>query len=276
MPCGWCKTSSVWWALFICLFFQDSLFKHFKSYSDYFLNNLIFIVDTSGSNWREFSKDGKELPLLYSVLSLPAQLLSHVWLFVTPWTVACQAPLSMGILQARILEWVAIPFSRGSSPPRDWTHFCFFCIGRRVLYRLSHLGNPIISLLWVKWEFISINGKKTTHCLSMLRPSLIGSGMEKCKGISGEPNKMNSNWANPGVQEEYWEVLDSEEGQCILRFLSQVCPYCSLPLLTLSTDPTLIHPTSISPECDCPAWLPCPQSHPTASFWQRSQWWFKK
>ena len=27
-----------------------------------------------------------------------------------------------GILQARILEWVAIPFSRGSSRPRDWTH----------------------------------------------------------------------------------------------------------------------------------------------------------
>ena len=31
---------------------------------------------------------------------------------VTPWTVACQAPLSMGILQARILKWVAISFSR--------------------------------------------------------------------------------------------------------------------------------------------------------------------
>ena len=26
-----------------------------------------------------------------------------------------------GILQARILQWVAFPFSRGSSPPRDWT-----------------------------------------------------------------------------------------------------------------------------------------------------------
>ena len=26
-----------------------------------------------------------------------------------------------GILQARILEWLAIPFSRGSSQPRDWT-----------------------------------------------------------------------------------------------------------------------------------------------------------
>ena len=26
-----------------------------------------------------------------------------------------------GILQARVLEWVAFPFSRGSSQPRDWT-----------------------------------------------------------------------------------------------------------------------------------------------------------
>ena len=31
-----------------------------------------------------------------------------------------QAPLSMGILQARILEWVAVPSSRQSSQSRDW------------------------------------------------------------------------------------------------------------------------------------------------------------
>ena len=42
----------------------------------------------------------------------------------------CSVP---GILQARILEWVAIPFSRGSSQPRDWTWVsciagCFFTI----------------------------------------------------------------------------------------------------------------------------------------------------
>ena len=29
-----------------------------------------------------------------------------------------------GILQARILEWVAVPSSRGSSQPRDWTQVC--------------------------------------------------------------------------------------------------------------------------------------------------------
>ena len=50
-----------------------------------------------------------------------AESLSHVRLFVTPWTVARQAPLSMGILQARILEWVAKPSSRGSSQHRDQT-----------------------------------------------------------------------------------------------------------------------------------------------------------
>ena len=47
------------------------------------------------------------------------QSLCCVQLFVTPWTVARQAPLSMRILQARILEWVAMPSSRGSSQPRD-------------------------------------------------------------------------------------------------------------------------------------------------------------
>ena len=38
--------------------------------------------------------------------------LSCVWFFVTPWTVV------HGSLQPRILEWVAFPFSRGSSQPR--------------------------------------------------------------------------------------------------------------------------------------------------------------
>ena len=46
---------------------------------------------------------------------------SHVQLFAALWTVTYQASLSMGILQARMLEWVALPFSRGSSQPRDQT-----------------------------------------------------------------------------------------------------------------------------------------------------------
>ena len=38
---------------------------------------------------------------------------SHVQLCATPWTVARQAPLSMGFSRQRILEWVAVPFSKG-------------------------------------------------------------------------------------------------------------------------------------------------------------------
>ena len=54
---------------------------------------------------------------------------SCVQLFATLWTVASQAPLSMGILQARILEWVAMPSSRQSSPSRDHTQgACGFCM----------------------------------------------------------------------------------------------------------------------------------------------------
>ena len=44
-----------------------------------------------------------------------------VQLFVIPWTVAHQTPLSMRVLQAKILEWIAMPSSRGSSQPRDQT-----------------------------------------------------------------------------------------------------------------------------------------------------------
>ena len=42
---------------------------------------------------------------------------SRVWLFATLWTVANQAPLSMGIFQARILPSVAMFSTRGSSWP---------------------------------------------------------------------------------------------------------------------------------------------------------------
>ena len=58
---------------------------------------------------------------------------SHVWLLATLWTVAHQAPLSMGILQARILEWLPCP--PPGDLPRNWTCVSYVsCFGRRVLY----------------------------------------------------------------------------------------------------------------------------------------------
>ena len=57
-----------------------------------------------------------------------------------------------GTLQAKILGWVAsVPFSRGSSQPRDRTQVPHIA-GR--LYRLSHQGHPRI-LEWVAYPFSS-------------------------------------------------------------------------------------------------------------------------
>ena len=55
----------------------------------------------------------------------------------------CRLPGSAvhGILQARLLEWVAISFSRGSSQPRNRTQVS--CIVSKTLYHLSHQGSTL-------------------------------------------------------------------------------------------------------------------------------------
>ena len=51
------------------------------------------------------------------------------------------------ILQARILEWVAISSSRGSSSPQDQTHISWIpCFGRQIIYH------------WVIWGTINLKG----------------------------------------------------------------------------------------------------------------------
>ena len=63
------------------------------------------------------------------------ELLTHVRLFCDPVDRSLPSSSGHGILQARILEWVAISFSRVFSWPRDWT--CISCIGWGALL-LSH------------------------------------------------------------------------------------------------------------------------------------------
>ena len=84
--------------------------------------------------------------------------LSHVWLFAMLWTVA-HNPMDYSlpgssvheILQTRILEWVAIPFSRGSSQPRDWTQVSHIPGGFFTVW--AH-GSPR-TLKWVAYPFSS-------------------------------------------------------------------------------------------------------------------------
>ena len=87
----------------------------------------------------------------FKILQVDFNWKCRVQLLATPWTVAHQAPLSMGILQARILEWVSVPFSKVSSRPRDRTQVS--CTAGRVsTYHLSHQGSLILMKLSSKFS----------------------------------------------------------------------------------------------------------------------------
>ena len=105
------------------------------------LPTLTSLSGTSGSHgeWQGLKSQGSpcrhsEAPWMWHHSHMGACVLSHLshdWLSVAP--VDCSPPgfCIHGIVQARILEWVAVPSSRGSSRPRDQTHVSYVsCTGR--------------------------------------------------------------------------------------------------------------------------------------------------
>ena len=75
---------------------------------------------------------------------------SRVWFFAPLWTV-CSPPGSSvhGILQARILKWVAIPFTRGSSWPSNWTQIP--CIAGRFFTIWTTREAPFLPIAITNW-----------------------------------------------------------------------------------------------------------------------------
>ena len=80
-----------------------------------------------------------------------------------------------GILQARILEWLAIPFSRGSSQPRDRTE-------------VSHIAGGFF-ISWATLVNKEIRVKKRRR-----KATKIGSTHKERKQISSSKNYNNLNW----------------------------------------------------------------------------------
>ena len=107
-------------------------------------------------------------PPLYAAACLHAKSL-HACLTLEPVDCSLLGSSFHGILQARILEWVVVPSSRGSSPPRDQTCVSHIsCIGRRVLYHSLHLGSSCgavyqACMLWTPHSWL----KLSTHRLSL-------------------------------------------------------------------------------------------------------------
>jgi len=104
-----------------------------------------------------FASDGQSIGNSASATSMKRwKSLSHAQPFATLWTIAHLAPMSMRFfLQERIMEWVAIPFSRGSSQTRDQSWVS--CIACRffTIWATKHMEPPsklpAISLKW--WCF---------------------------------------------------------------------------------------------------------------------------
>ena len=152
---------NIWWNsavkpsapefLFVGRFIIASWISCYRSVQDLFLLKLVLLL----SIFLRFCPFHLNyLIWWYTALCL---VLNHVWLFATPWTIALQAPLSMGDspskntgvschalfqgllptkglnpglphrrpISPRILEWLACPFSRGTSHP--WNPIGFSC-----------------------------------------------------------------------------------------------------------------------------------------------------
>ena len=106
-------------------------------------------------------------PLFISFFSSSSSLFPLIWCMYAKSLQSCPTPCNPmdcsppgssvhGILQARILEWVAILSSRGYSRPRDQTQVSYVsCTGRRVLCHHCHLASP--SLIWyLTFNFINV------------------------------------------------------------------------------------------------------------------------
>ena len=93
--------------------------------------------------------------------------LSCVWLFCDPMDCSPPGFSVTGIFQARILEWFAISYSRGSSQPRDRTWISLVsCIGRWILYHCA-TWETWICIWYLKllcWGAQNIVLEEVLHC----------------------------------------------------------------------------------------------------------------
>ena len=118
-------------------------------------------------------------------------VLSCVWLFATPWTVALPVSSVHGIFQARILESVAVPSSRGSSQPRDWTRVS--CIAGRFFTTMPpgkpiQIGNPDM----VYWHLEQRRSKSTSTSWTAV------------KSTDSWVHSIESEWESLGLKSRDW------------------------------------------------------------------------
>ena len=131
------------------------------------------------------------VPLLYTwnyhsiVKQLCAQALQSCPTVCDPMDFSPPGSSVHGVLQARILKWVALPFSRGSSQPRDWTTIsCFSCTASRFFTTESRGKST-------KW-LCAVLCLATQSCPTLFDPTDCNPPGSSVRGFS---------------RKEYWSVL---------------------------------------------------------------------
>ena len=125
---------------------------------------------------------------------------------VTPWTVALQAPLSMGFPRKKY--WTAVSYSRGSFWPKDWTCVSYIlCIDRWILYQLGYLGSQIDG---GKVKYFIFLGSKITAVITAVMKlkdtcSLEGKFRQKSSLVAQLVKAL------PAMQETWIQFLDQED-----------------------------------------------------------------
>ena len=113
-----CMCIYICMSIYMCMYMY--IHTHTYMYIYYVLGGRVLYITVS---WRT---EGNH----WLCVCLCVSHFSHVWFFVTLWTVNLPGFSVHGIFQARILERVAMPSSRVSSWPRDWTQVS--CTGRQI------------------------------------------------------------------------------------------------------------------------------------------------
>ena len=137
--------------------------------------------------------------------------LRGVWLFCCLVDFSPPGSSVHGILQARILEWAAMPFSRGSSQCRDQT--CISCIGRWILYhwaiweihRRDYPGNFALAwsnlwkalraelmLLWRRNFTWWLKDRLLPECSQSASPGGLSYGFQTC--LASAHNHVSNSW----------------------------------------------------------------------------------
>ena len=131
-----------------------------------------------------------------------------------------------GILQSRILEWVAFPFSRGSSQPRDH-------------HQLSHKGSSLFQWSWIQTEFwslcpvtIILNKVFLSSSLFPLTEKICGSVQFSCPVMSDylrPPESQHARPPSPSPTPGVHSDSCPSSQRCHPAISSSVVPFSSCP-----------------------------------------------